>query len=57
MFDFGNAFKKLGEVSDVCPELLYLLQQGYKLFSSLYNVDETLLPKKRFQQGDVLVFV
>lgn len=59
-FDFGNAFNMLfrkfmlGEVKDICPELLPLLQQAYRLFSNLYYLDEPLLSKRGFQQGDPL---
>lgn len=59
-FDFGNAFNMLfrkfmlGEVKDICPELLPLLQQAYRLFSNLYYLDEALLSKRGFQQGDPL---
>ncbi|XP_037044233.1 uncharacterized protein LOC119080104 [Bradysia coprophila] len=59
-FDFGNAFNMLfrkfmlGEVRDVCPELLALMQQSYRHFSNLYFLDETLLSRRGFQQGDPL---
>ena len=59
-FDFGNAFNMLfrkfmlGEVKDICPELLPLLQQAYRLFSNLYYIDEPLYSKRDFQQGDPL---
>lgn len=58
--DFGNAFNMLfrkfmlGEVKDICPELLPLMQQAYRLFSNLYYLDETLFSKRGFQQGDPL---
>jgi len=59
-FDFGNAFNMLfrkfmlGEVKDICPEFLSLMQQAYRLFSNLYFLDETLFSKRGFQQGDPL---
>ncbi|XP_037026722.1 uncharacterized protein LOC119067714 [Bradysia coprophila] len=44
----------LGEVKDICPELLPLLQQSYRLISNLYFLDEPLFSKRGFQQGDPL---
>src|ERR1700744_3342507 len=59
-FDFKNAFNMLfrkfmlGEVKDICPELLPLLQQSYRLPSNLYFIDEHLFSKRGYQQGDPL---
>ena len=60
-FDFWNAFNMLfrkfmlGEVKDIFPELVPLLQQAYRLFSNLYYIDdEPLYSKRGFQQGDPL---
>ena len=56
-FDFKNAFNMvfrkfmLNEVKDVCPELLAMLQQAYKLESNLYFSDEALFFRRGFQQG------
>ena len=44
----------LGEVKDICPELLPLLQQAYRLDSNLYFTDEPLFSKRGYQRGDPL---
>jgi len=59
-YDFRNAFNMLfrkfmlGEVRDICPELLLLLQQAYGCKSNLYFGDEPIFSERGYQQGDPL---
>lgn len=54
-FDFRNAFNMifrnfmLGEVKEICPELLSLPQQAYRCSSNLYFGDEPLFSERGFQ--------